>query len=161
MNGSGVNIKKFGFNKNFPKKFTVLMISRIIKDKGIDTFFEAVEILRKKNVYLNFVFCGQLQKSVDNYNISHFKKKIKQLDIKLVLNTKKISKVIKNSSVVILPSPYREGVPRSLLEAISIGRPVIGTKVPGIKEVIIHSWNGFFIRKICKRSCSLYIKVKI
>ena len=48
MNGSGVNIKKFGFNKNFPKKFTVLMISKIIKDKGIDTFFEAVEILRKK-----------------------------------------------------------------------------------------------------------------
>ena len=123
------------------------MISRIIKDKGIDTFFEAVEILRKKNVDLNFVFCGQLQKSVDNYNISHFKKKIKQLDIKLVLNTKKISKVIKNSSVVILPSPYREGVPRSLLEAISIGRPVIGTKVPGIKEVIIHSWNGFLLEK--------------
>ena len=50
------------------------MISRIIKDKGIDNFF-AVEILRKKNVDLNFVFCGQLQKSVDNYNIRHFKKK--------------------------------------------------------------------------------------
>ena len=73
MNGSGVNIKKFGFNKNFPKKFTVLMISRIIKDKGIDTFFEAVEILRKK---CRFKFCvlWAITKSVDNYNISHLKK---------------------------------------------------------------------------------------
>ena len=48
MNGSGVNIKKFDYNKKFPKQFTVLMISRIIKDKGIDTYFEAIEILRKK-----------------------------------------------------------------------------------------------------------------
>ena len=56
-----------------------------------------------------------------------------------------------------MPSPYREGVPRSLLEAISIGRPVIGTNVPGIKEVIKHSWNGFFMRKKSSSDLVRYI----
>ena len=153
MNGSGVNIKKFDYNKKFPKQFTVLMISRIIKDKGIDTYFEAIEILRKKNIDIKFVFCGQTHKGIDSYNFNNFKKKIKKLDIELILNSKKIKNIISGSSVVVLPSPYREGVPESLLEAISIGRPVIGTKVPGIKEVIRHSWNGYLIKKFCERSC--------
>tara|TARA_B100001057_G_scaffold371059_1_gene375074 strand:- start:2096 stop:3226 length:1131 start_codon:yes stop_codon:yes gene_type:complete len=157
MNGSGVNISKFNFQKKFPKQFTVLMISRIVKDKGIDVFFEAAEKLKEKNENIHFVFCGQTHTGVDSYNFDIFEKKIKELNIKLIVNSSKIKDIIKNSSVVVLPSPYREGVPRSLLEAISIGRPVIGTNVPGIKEVIKHSWNGFFMRKKSSSDLVRYI----
>ena len=77
MNGSGVNIKKFDYNKKFPKQFTVLMISRIIKDKGIDNYFEAVEFLRKKNIDIKFVFCGQTHKGIDIIILIILKKKSK------------------------------------------------------------------------------------
>lgn len=157
MNGSGINIQKFNFQKKIPKKFTVLMISRIIKDKGIETYFNAIQLLRREKFDINFIFCGQIHEGVDKYDINKLKLDVDKLKVKLILNEKNIKKIIKSSSVVVLPSPYREGVPRSLLEAISIGRPVIGTNVPGIKEVIIHSWNGFFIKRKSPKELVKYI----
>ena len=145
INGSGVNLKKFSFKKKIPSKFTVLMISRIITSKGIDDFFEAIKIVKKKDKNIKFVFCGQRSSGVNEYNYSYFLKQIKKLKIRLHLDSLRVDKIIMNSSIVVLPTPYREGVPRSLLEAISSGRPVIGTNVPGVREVVINNWNGHLI----------------
>lgn len=147
INGSGVNLKKFSFKKKIPSKFTVLMISRIITSKGIDDFFEAIKIVKKKDKNIKFVFCGQRSSGVNEYNYSYFLKQIKKLKIRLHLDSLRVDKIIMNSSIVVLPTPYREGVPRSLLEAISSGRPVIGTNVPGVREVVINNWNGHLIPK--------------
>lgn len=147
INGSGVNLKKFSFKKNTPKIFTVLMISRIIRSKGINDFFETVKILKKKDKNINFIFCGQRNIGVNEYDYSDFIDQIKKLKIKLFIDSLRVDKIIMNSSVVVLPTPYREGVPRSLLEAISSGRPVIGTNVPGVREVVLNKWNGYLIPK--------------
>ena len=123
------------------------MISRIITSKGIDDFFEAIKIVKKKDKNIKFVFCGQRSSGVNEYNYSYFLKQIKKLKIRLHLDSLRVDKIIMNSSIVVLPTPYREGVPRSLLEAISSGRPVIGTNVPGVREVVINNWNGHLIPK--------------
>ena len=66
-------------------------------------------------------------------------------DIKFCGFKKNIKKVIEDSHVVVLPSYYGEGVPKILIEACSIGRPIITTNIPGCREAVIDKKNGILI----------------
>ena len=70
---------------------------------------------------------------------------------------KNVQKYLLNSSVYVLPS-YHEGLPRSIIEAMSVGRPIITTNVPGCKETVIDGENGFLINS--KNHIELYQKME-
>jgi|TARA_B100001964_G_scaffold9085_1_gene9690 glycosyltransferase involved in cell wall biosynthesis len=156
--GSGVDSKYFKFSKIkkvIDRKFNFLCMSRLIKDKGIIEYIESAKLIKKE--YPNVIF--NLVGSIDDENISY-------LDKSLITNNKfirhheftdDIYSFLKNCDCFILPS-YREGTSRALLEAASIGRPLISTDVPGCNNIVVNNFNGYLCK--IKDINSLYSSIK-
>ena len=141
--GSGVNTQNFKITK-FPKKITFLMISRIIKYKGIENFFSVSKEISKTNKNVKFYFVGKSQKS---FSLDKFKlNKNKNVSNIKFLNWKtKINQYYSNCSIYVLPSK-REGMSRTILEAMSCGRPIITSNVPGCKQTVKDGYNGYIVK---------------
>jgi len=148
--GSGVDLNKFKFNPVIPNKdtFVFLMISRLLKDKGIYEYIDAIKII--KNKYPDQLIEFQLLGEVNANNKSAIK--ISKLNLWVesgLINYLGVSDQVQNnilaSHCVILPS-YREGMPRSILEAFAVGRPSIVSDVPGCRDIVDHKENGL----LCK-----------
>jgi glycosyltransferase involved in cell wall biosynthesis len=142
--GSGIDLNKFQqreYKRNSP--FVFLMVARLLYDKGVVEYAEAGKILKEKGANVILKLLG----SPDTES---------KLGIPLTLldewKTKgyihyggfsnNIEGDMKNADAVVLPS-YREGTPRTLLEAAALGIPLIATDVPGCREVVLHEKNGF------------------
>jgi len=143
--GSGVNLNYFSLKK-YPsdqKKIIFLMISRILKEKGIKEYLEAAEIIKNRhtNVYFNLV--GPIEKDSKNeISFSYIEKYINNKTISFFGFEDDVRKLIEICNCAVLPS-YREGMPRSLLEASSMGRPLVSSKCIGSNELVIDGYNGF------------------
>ena len=140
------NIKKF----NLPKKINFLMISRIIKNKGIFEYLLAADFIKSKYKNINFYFAGKFDDSNYSLNKKKFNKLVKNNVIYLGWK-KNISDAIKKCNVVVLPS-YREGLPRSILEGMAMGRAILVSNVPGCRETVKNNYNGFFFKAKKHRS---------
>lgn len=141
--GSGINRSKFRFTKPpNQKKISFLFVGRIIKEKGIIELLRSIIKFKKKyKSNCEFVLIGDVYK--DNFIFNDlFFHLIKISKIKYIRHTLNIEKYIRDSHCIILPS-YREGLSKFLIEAISIGRMVITTNVPGCKELVTNYYNGF------------------
>ena len=147
--GSGVDTNKFKknldyiHNSNF-KNFNFLFIGRLIKHKGIDEFYKAaLKLISTSKTKINFIILGSFDKN-DSYSIEKnlYDDIKKNKNFKLVEFSDDVAHFIKKSHCVVLSSK-REGMPMSLLEACSIGRPIISSDVPGSKEIVINDYNGY------------------
>jgi glycosyltransferase involved in cell wall biosynthesis len=145
--GSGIDLSKFqptSFKRN--NKFTFLLISRLITDKGILEFIEAVKKLRSNGVDAHFQVLGAMdplhKRGIKADLIAEW---INTGTIEYLGTTNDVREFIKNADCVVLPS-YREGTPRTLLEAASSSKPIIATDVPGCNNVVEHNFNGFLCR---------------
>jgi glycosyltransferase involved in cell wall biosynthesis len=145
--GSGIDLNKFHateFRRN--EKFTFLLISRLITDKGILEYIEAVKQLRAAGVDANFQILGakdpEHKRGIKSEVIEEW---ISTKTIEYLGTTTDVRKHIHNADCIVLPS-YREGTPRTLLEAASSSKPIIATDVPGCNHVVIHYFNGLLCR---------------
>ena len=157
--GSGIDMKKF--NPSIKKKrngaeLVILMASRLLLDKGIVEYFEAARIIKetKQTSGLRFILAG----SIDLGNPSAINQKkldelIAQGNVEFVGHEEDIKRLLAISDVVVLPS-YREGAPRIILEALSCEIPVIGSDVPGIRELIRDGRNGLLVQAKSAKSLS-------
>lgn len=147
--GSGVDLYKFKYspltnNKNHHIIF--LFIGRIIKDKGIIEFIKAANIINSKYINTEFIVLGDNDNdNISNLSPNQISKINKKNIVKFVGFKNNIIQYITNSTCVVLPS-YREGLSKSLLEACSIGRPIVTTDVPGCNDIVLDDYNGF----LCK-----------
>lgn len=146
--GSGVDLNKFiPVKKSKPTKNLVfLFIGRLIKDKGLLEYIEAIKIVKQKHDNVEFQILGPLE----NNNATVISEQELRAWIESGLvgylgSTDTVEKVIPNCDCVVLPS-YREGLPRSLLEAGAMEKPVITTDVSGCRDVVDDGINGF----LCK-----------
>jgi glycosyltransferase involved in cell wall biosynthesis len=145
--GSGIDLKRFqpvSFRRN--EKFTFLLISRLITDKGILEYIEAVKQLRAAGLDARFQILG----SMDPEHKRGIKTDIirEWIDSKIIEylgTTDDVRQFIQNADCIVLPS-YREGTPRTLLEAASSSKPIIATDVPGCNHVVIDNYNGLLCR---------------
>ena len=158
--GSGINIHSFSYHA-YPKNknFTFLMVSRIIKDKGVLEYIEAARMF-KKNISKSVCFkiVGGFPVSGKNeITINDIKQWENEGLIKYLGHKNDVRDDLKKCDCFVLPS-YREGTSRALLEASLIGRPSITTDVPGCNNIIFDNQSGF----LCKpRSAkSLFIKMQ-
>ena len=143
--GSGVDLEKYkpiSKEKNLDK-IVFLLIGRMIKDKGVGEYIEAAKIIKQK--YSNVEF--QLLGGVGVVNLSAITlEELQDNEQKGIVHylgeTDDIRTFIANSDVVVLPS-YREGMPRTLLEAAAMAKPVIATDVPGCKDAVGDGMNGY------------------
>ncbi|HZB14940.1 MAG TPA: glycosyltransferase family 4 protein [Chryseolinea sp.] len=145
--GSGIDLTKFQpteFRRN--KKFTFLLISRLITDKGILEFIDAVKKLRSNGMDAHFQILGAMDPlHKRGIQVNLVEQWINSGTIEYLGTTQDVREFINNADCVVLPS-YREGTPRTLLEAASSSKPIIATDVPGCNNVVEHDRNGFLCR---------------
>ncbi|TAE65790.1 MAG: glycosyltransferase family 1 protein [Bacteroidetes bacterium] len=142
--GSGVCLDKFqaqNFERN--KTFNFLMIARLLYDKGIVEYVEAAKKLKNLGLKVNFQVLGSIE-SEAKLGVSKEEVEIWQEKnwIEYLGTSDNVSEIIKKADCVVLPS-YREGTPRSLLEACAMAKPIITTDVVGCRQTVDDGVNGF------------------
>ncbi|MBR9999087.1 MAG: glycosyltransferase family 4 protein [Cyclobacteriaceae bacterium] len=145
--GSGINLEKFTPRKNEKnEKFIFLMIARLIYDKGIVEYINAIRKLKTKGIDAKFQILG----AIDEEHKRGIPASLVHTWVgeELIDYHPKVSDVrdyIRDADCIVLPS-YREGTPRSLLEAAGMAKPIVTTNVAGCNSVVIDNTNGF----LCK-----------
>nr|WP_208728485.1 glycosyltransferase family 4 protein [Coprococcus catus] len=139
--GSGVNIEAFPFTE-YPENdetITFNYVARIVQIKGIDEFLECARIVRKKHKNVRFVLYG-------DYDDEHYYTKVEALQKEGIVKYGGVQidmkPYIASAHAVIHPS-YYEGMTNVVLEHSSMGRPCIGSNIPGVREGIDDGKTGF------------------
>ena len=143
VNGSGVDLSAYPFSK-LPPEPIFLMISRLLIDKGVREYFQAAKIVRSSYPNAQFKLAGYFDKNPACISHDELKSWIKDGSIQYLGEIESVQAILKSCRYFILPS-YREGTPRSTLEALSSGRPVITTDVAGCRETVVHEKNGLLV----------------
>lgn len=121
-----------------------LIITRLIRDKGIYEYVEAAKIIKRKHPKTRFLIVGYLDINPTALTKKELDKLLADGVVEYLGKLEDVRAVIAQSSVYVLPS-YGEGMPRSILEAMAMGRPIITTDVPGCRETVVDSKNGFLV----------------
>lgn len=143
LGGIGVDLAFWKNNKIRKHPFTFTMVSRILKEKGVIEFFKASQVLKKKYPNVLFKIVGDIDSNPTSLSKNEIMNWVK-CGVDWTGPQDNIKKILLNTSVFVLPS-YREGVPRSSQEALSMSLPIITTNVPGCKDTVIDGLNGFLI----------------
>lgn len=155
--GSGVDFSIFtiDYNKNDRRKnirkllkvddeHVILMIARLVKTKGVNEYLRAAKIVKEYNPNVKFFLVGPLssegRQALSREKIQKYSSWVEYLGVR-----EDIPQLLEAADIFVLPSYYREGVPRVLLEAGAMGLPIITTNTPGCKEVINEEKNGWLI----------------
>jgi glycosyltransferase involved in cell wall biosynthesis len=144
--GSGVDIRYYQ-PKLYPKSDTIrfILVARMLREKGVEIFAKAAGKLVAKYTNVEFFLLGPLdEKGVTASEINYWES---QGWIKYLGKTDNVASVVHDCSAVVLPSYYKEGVPRSLLEAGALGKPVITTDNTGCKDAVVDGTTGFLCRQ--------------
>jgi len=144
IKGSGVDLKEFPYTLPVIKdKIQILFPARILYDKGVIELIEAAKSLGKKwkgkAVFILAGDCDENNKAV--VSEEELNKHLIPDYIEWIKFREDMILQYQQSDIVVLPS-YREGLPKSLIEACAIGRPIITTDVPGCRECVIDGYNG-------------------
>ncbi|MBI3194421.1 MAG: glycosyltransferase family 4 protein [Ignavibacteriae bacterium] len=145
--GSGVDPEYFYFVEPIEKKDETifLFIGRILLDKGVKEFVEAAEVVKKNFPCARFQLLGKIDEGNPSYvSKNTIKTWSHHYGIEYLGELTDVRNIIKDADVVVLPS-YREGIPRSILEAMAMGKAIITTDVPGCRETVLHNTNGLLI----------------
>jgi glycosyltransferase involved in cell wall biosynthesis len=146
INGSGVDLEYFIYSQPPVEPVRFLFIGRFLKEKGVLEFIEAANILNKAFPDVRFDVVGRMQPNTNRQleKTIYVSKEKGLINFLGIFNDIRIP--IRDSSVFVLPS-YREGTPRTGLECLAMGRPLIMTNVPGCRETVIDGQNGFLVPK--------------
>lgn len=155
--GSGINVNEFKssveeklqYRKLLAKeigcdlenKIILLCPARALNEKGINEFYNASKIVSKLSDDYIFIHLGS-ESHQSRMDKPSLEKKAKENSLYFLGYKSNIQDYMTASDVVVLPSYYREGVPRSLLEALALDKYILTTNRPGCKEVVINDWNG-------------------
>ncbi len=148
VNGSGINTTYFFpvEKKRTNDNVTIVFIGRLLYDKGIRELIEAATIVVEKDKRIYFEIIGGLDKNnPSGITKEELERLVRNNRISYRGKVKDTRRYIANSDMVVLPS-YREGLPRVMLEAMSMARPIITTDVPGCRETVINEYNGLLVK---------------
>jgi glycosyltransferase involved in cell wall biosynthesis len=146
--GSGVNLDQFAPAPFVDRgHFTFLLFTRILWEKGIREYYQAAKKMQSKHPDTQFQLVGPIDP--DNQACVPRETIQKWADsgaISYLGPTDNVGDFIENADCVVLPSYYREGVPRSLLESAAMGKPIITTDWPGCRDAVDDGVTGFLCR---------------
>lgn len=148
VKGCGVDTDHYKSDKPIPRigKVVFTFVGRLLSDKGINEFLQAAKLCKKElGPAVEFWLVGEVDKQ--NPASIQYDNLLKWIDsgiIKYLGFQNDVRETLEASSCIVLPS-YREGMPRTILEALSMSRPVITTDVPGCRETVVEGQNGFLI----------------
>jgi len=141
--GEGISLEQFP-SAQLPIEPVFLLIARLIRDKGIQEFVAAARLLRQSYPSISCRIVGPLDSNPTAFRADEVESWHREGIIEYLGEAKDIRQHMAAASVYVLPS-YREGVPRTVLEAMSMGRPIVTTDVPGCRETVMAGENGFIV----------------
>lgn len=145
--GEGVDVEYYKPLEKINNTTTFTLISRMLWDKGVGHFAECAIEIRKTHPHMRFLIVGPIDPGnpegipVETLEDWNRKGHVSYLGAK-----NDVREILKETSCLVHPTYYKEGLPRILLEACAMGVPCITTDIPGCREVIIHQKTGFLIR---------------
>lgn len=148
LGGIGLNLEDYSYASTYPSQPTFIFVARLLAEKGIHDYIAAAKIVKDKYADAKFIVLGSIDKAALGALTEAELKQFTEANIvEYPGHVNNVPEWIVNSSVFVLPSYYREGVPRSTQEAMAIGRAVITTDVPGCRETVVDGVNGFLVQK--------------
>lgn len=142
--GSGIDIEAFEPTPLPPGPMSFLMVSRLLKDKGVYEFLDAARAVKARHGGAEFRLAGPTDPSPNGLTLEDVQHWAASGVIEYLGSLKDVRPQIARSHVVVLPS-YGEGLPRVILEAMAMGRAVITTNVPGCRDTVIGEENGLCV----------------
>ncbi len=145
IRGSGVDTERFACIPEQAGIPVVMLVSRMLWDKGIGEFVDAAKLIRARGIQARFVLVGKTDPDnpasipvpvLDGWQKSGI--------VEWWGHREHMPEIYTQAHVITLPS-YREGLPKVLLEAASCGRPIVATDVPGCREIVRGGDNGFLV----------------
>jgi glycosyltransferase involved in cell wall biosynthesis len=148
VNGSGVDLARFvvqplpdGFAQGAVR---FLYIGRLLGDKGVREYVEAARVLKRRHPQVHCMLVGWIDSNPNAINQAELDGWVADGYIEFLGRLNDVRPAIASCSVYVLPS-YREGTPRTVLEAMAMGRAVVTTDAPGCRETVLHGENGFLV----------------
>jgi len=145
VNGSGVDVSHFEV-KPLPFTPTFLLIARLLGDKGIREYVKAAHIVKQKYPEVIFQLVGPDDPSPDGISLEELRSLNQNNSVDYLGETDDVRPYIEGCGIFVLPS-YHEGLPRTVLEAMATGRPILTTDVPGCRETVVNGENGWLVEK--------------
>ncbi|MDD4590208.1 MAG: glycosyltransferase family 4 protein [Parabacteroides sp.] len=147
IKGSGVDLKQFCYTPEpSTGKLKVLLTARMIEEKGIFILTQAAEKLRDKyQDKVEFLLCGGLDDNPKAIMKEELDAACDGTYIQWLGYRTDVLQLLKDCHIVAFPSYYKEGLPKSLIEATAIGRPIITTDNIGCREAVVDGYNGYLI----------------
>ena len=147
VNGTGIDLDAFPLKERSPASaLRFLMISRLIQEKGVNFFYEAAKEIKEEYPEVEFQLLGNFCDSQSGISESLIQKWHDEGVINFLGETDDVRPFLEKADIFVLPTYYREGVPRTCMEALASGLPIITTDVPGCRETVINNNNGFLIK---------------
>lgn len=144
VDGSGVNLAWFDERPLRTGPIVFLAIARLLKAKGVVEYAEAAAVMRSKHPHVTFLLAGWIDASPGAIDAATLAGWQSSGAIEFLGKLDDVRPAIERCTVYVLPS-YREGTPRTVLEAMAMGRAVITTDAPGCRETVVDGDNGFLV----------------
>lgn len=144
VNGSGVDVAQFDVVALPEKRAHFLLIARLLGDKGVREYVDAAGRVKRRYPDARFDLVGWIDANPNAITQSELDSWVAGSEINFLGRLSDVRPALSECSVYVLPS-YREGTPRTVLEAMSMGRAVITTDAPGCRETVVDGYNGFLV----------------
>jgi glycosyltransferase involved in cell wall biosynthesis len=143
LNGSGVNLAQFP-QVSQPEQPVFLCISRLIRDKGVMEYLEACRQLRKRHPEVRCLLVGPFDTNPSAITKEELQSFTEDGSVEYMGEQKNVQPFLAQCSVYVLPS-YHEGTPKTVLEAMATGRPILTTDAPGCRQTVTQGENGLLV----------------
>jgi len=144
VNGSGVDLDEFSEQPMPGGPPIVLYTGRLLRDKGIYELVDAARIVRARQPQVRVQLLGYLDNNPASIDCAQIERWTREGIIEYLGEAADVRPYLARATVFVCPS-HREGTPRSVLEALAVGRPVVVTDVPGCRETVIDGDNGVLV----------------
>jgi glycosyltransferase involved in cell wall biosynthesis len=147
IKGSGINLDVYRYTvepNDVPIR--ILFTARMLRDKGVIELADAARLLKKRYYHkIKFLLAGDIDNNPKSLTRSELESIIDGEYIKWLGHRTDVRELLEQSHIFAFPSYYREGLPKSLIEACAVGRPIVTTDSIGCKDCVIDGYNGFLV----------------
>lgn len=147
IKGSGVNLREYKYTPiptSIPLK--IIFTARMLKEKGVEDLIKSAELLRPEyENRIEFLLCGGVSSNPSALTREDMERLTDNKYIKWLGHREDINELLRQSTIMCFPSYYREGLPKSLIEASAVGRPIVTTDSVGCRDTVINGGNGFIV----------------
>jgi glycosyltransferase involved in cell wall biosynthesis len=145
LGGTGVDLEEWRPAPPVLEPITFTLAARLLREKGVVEFAKAAHRIKSRHPHTRFLLLGRLDTNPGAISEVEVRRWMAEGVLEWVGHVADVRPYFAQTSVYVLPSYYREGVPRSTQEAMAMARPIITTNTPGCRETVIDGENGFLV----------------